>query len=53
MRNTSENEWKKIQGEVLHIKITDVRVHSEDSIMIDAELLEHDHCFSFEIITNE
>lgn len=53
MRNATENEWQKIQGDIVHVRITDVRVYSEDSIMIDAEMLEHDHRFSFEIITNE
>ena len=53
MGNATEQLWKELQGQVVHVRIGNIFPSGDDLIQVNAEILEHEHCFSFEVDTEE
>ena len=53
MRNTTEQFWRDLQGKVVHVRIGHVFPHGENTVQVNAEILEEEQHISFEIETDE
>ncbi len=40
-------DWEKMQEGIYHLKIIDVYLYTEDSVMVNAELIETSELFHF------